>query len=73
MLVMTSGATAVYARVGINRRLLVLMAQKLSHHLETPGVRIQQNLRTQVAELMRAQRNSSPLARVRPDQSCDRP
>ena len=46
MLVMTSGAPAVYARIGIHCRLLVLVAEKLSHNLESPGLRIQQNFRT---------------------------
>ena len=45
-LVMTSGAPAVYACVGVHCRLLVLVAEKLTHNLETPWLRIQQNLRT---------------------------
>jgi hypothetical protein len=73
MLVMTSGAATVYTSVGIHCRLLVLVAEKLAHNLESPGLRIQQNFRTQVAELMGAQHNSGSLTRVRPDQSCDRP
>ena len=46
MLVMTSGAPTVYACVGIHRCLLVLMAEKLAHDLESPRLRIQQNFRT---------------------------
>ena len=46
MLVMTSGAPTVYACVGINRCLFVLVAQKLSHNLESSRLRIQQNFRT---------------------------
>ena len=46
MLVMTSGAPTVYSSIGINRCLLVLVAQELSHNLESPGLRIQQNFCT---------------------------
>ena len=46
MLMMTSGAPAVYASVSIHRRLVVLVAEKLAHNLESPWLRIQQNFRT---------------------------